>query len=167
MAGKRRVLLVLLVTVGLAAGVLVVRQLLTPTPTIPEQPPPPPVVERPKPPLQADAEGQYVPGYGFSVGRFRFTGFSLRPDALVTFALGTSGAEEVATCEQATISAASFHLRCESLQVGIITIDGRFLTRLVTTRLDTPVASAVVTVRTRSGEVLYSARDSFVWQPGR
>ncbi len=166
MSGKRRVLLVVLFAVGFAAGVLVVRQLRTPTP-VPEQPPPPPVVERPKPALQADAEGQYVPGYAFSVGLFRFTGFSLRPDALVTFAKGASGAEDVATCEQATISAVSFRLRCESLQVGTITIEGRFLTRLVTTRLDTPVASAVVTVRTQSGEVLYSARDSFVWQPGR
>jgi hypothetical protein len=162
---KKRILLLL--AVGFAIGLLAVRFLLTPTPTISEQPPPPPPVERPKPALQADAEGQYVPGYGFSVGRFRFTGFGLRPDALVTFASGASGAEEVATCEEATISGASFHLRCESLQVGIITIDGRFLTRLVTTRLDTPVVSAVVTVRTRSGDVLYSARDSFVWQPGR
>lgn len=167
MAGKRRVLLVFLVAVGSAAVALVVYILLLPTPTVPEQPPPPPAVERPKPALQADAEGQYVPGYGFSVGRFRFTGFSLRPDALVTFASGTSGAEEVATCEQATISAVSFRLRCESPQVGIITIEGRFLTRLVTTRLDTPVVSAVVTVRTHSGDVLYSARDSFVWQQGR
>jgi len=162
---KKRILLLL--AVGFAIGLLAVRFLRTPTPTISEQPPPPPPVERPKAALQADAEGQYVPGYGFSVGRFRFTGFSLRPDALVTFASGASGAEEVATCEQATINAVSFHLRCESLQVGIITIDGRFLTRLVTTRLDTPVVSAVVTVRTRSGDVLYSARDSFVWQPGR
>ncbi|HYL20774.1 MAG TPA: hypothetical protein VEU74_03355 [Gemmatimonadales bacterium] len=162
---KTRILLLL--AAGFAIGLLVVRLLRTPTPTIPEQPPPAPVVERPKPALQADAEGQYVPGYGFSVGRFRFTGFSLRPDALVTFALGTSGAEEVATCEQATISAVAFRLRCESLQVGIITIEGRFLTRVVTTRLDTPVVSAVVTVRTRSGDVLYSARDAFVWQPGR
>lgn len=162
---KKRILLLL--AVGFAIGLLVVRFLRTPTPTISEQPPPPPPVERPKPALQADAEGQYVPGYGFSVGRFRFTGFSLRPDALVTFASGASGAEEVATCEQATISAVAFRLRCESLQVGIITIEGRFLTRVVTTRLDTPVVSAVVTVRTRSGDVLYSARDSFVWQPGR
>lgn len=162
---KKRILLLL--AMGFAIGLLAVRFFRTPTPTISEQPPPPPPVERPKAALQADAEGQYVPGYGFSVGRFRFTGFSLRPDALVTFASGASGAEEVATCEQATISAVAFRLRCESLQVGIITIEGRFLTRVVTTRLDTPVVSAVVTVRTRSGDVLYNARDSFVWQPGR
>ena len=162
---KKRILLLLVV--GFGIGLLVVRLLRPPAPTIPAQALPPPAVERPKAALQSDAEGQYVPGYGFSVGRFRFTGFSLRPDALVTFASGASGAEEVATCEQASISAASFHLRCESLQVGIITIEGRFLTRVVTTRLDTPVVSAVVTVRTRSGDVLYSARDSFVWQAGR
>ncbi len=80
MSGKRRVLLVVLFAVGFAAGVLVVRRLRTPTP-VPEQPPPPPVVERPKPALQADAEGQYVPGYAFSVGLFRFPGFNLPPDA--------------------------------------------------------------------------------------
>jgi hypothetical protein len=61
----------------------------------------------------------------------------------------------------------SIHLRCESPLVGIVTIEGRFLTRLATNRLDTPVVSAVVTVRSERGEVLYSARDSFVWQPGR
>jgi hypothetical protein len=51
--------------------------------------------------------------------------------------------------------------------VGIVTIDGKFLTRLATTSLDTPVLSAVVTVRSASGEIVYSARDSFVWHPGQ
>jgi hypothetical protein len=50
--------------------------------------------------------------------------------------------------------------------VGTVTIDGKFLTRLATTSLDTAVLSAVVTVRSGSGEILYSARDSFVWHPG-
>jgi len=165
MSGKRRLLLVLLLAVGLASAFVVVLY-LTPTATIPEQPPAPPAVERRKPALQADAEGQYVPGYSFSVGRFRFTGFSLRPEALVTFAQATSGTEDVADCLEARISAVSIHLRCEYPQVGIVTIEGRFLTRLATDLLDRPVVSAVVTVRAQSGEVLYNARDSFVWQLG-
>ncbi|PYO60050.1 MAG: hypothetical protein DMD28_13890, partial [Gemmatimonadetes bacterium] len=99
-------------------------------------------------------------------GRFQFTGFSLRPEALVTFAQRTSGVEQPAPCLEATISAVTIHLRCDYPQVGIVTIEGRFLTRLATNRLDTPAVSAVVTVRTGSGEVLYSARDSFVWNPG-
>ncbi|HYU89703.1 MAG TPA: hypothetical protein VE966_04615, partial [Gemmatimonadales bacterium] len=94
MSGKRRLLLVLLLAVGLAGAFLVVLYLMPP-PTNPEQPLPPPAVERRKPALQADAEGQYVPGYRFPVGRLRFTGFSLRPEALVTFAQATSGTEEV------------------------------------------------------------------------
>lgn len=157
----------LLVAVGLAVGILVVVLLLTPPPPVPEPAPPPRAVERPKPALQAEAEGQYVPGYAFSVGRFRFTGFSLRPEALVTFAQATSGTEDVAPCLEATIKTAAIHLRCEYPQVGIVTIDGRFLTRLATDRLDAPVVSAVVTVRAQTGEVLYNARDAFVWQPTR
>ena len=167
MSGKRLLALVLFVAVSLAVGFLVVRRLRTPRPTISEQPPPPPAVEPRKPALQADAEGQYVPGYRFSVGRFRFTGFSLRPEALVTFAQTTSGTEEAEPCLEARISPASIHLRCEHPQVGIVTIEGRFLTRLATNRLDTPAVSAVVTVRAENGEVLYSARDSFLWEPGR
>jgi hypothetical protein len=123
-------------------------------------------VERPKPALQADAAGDYVPGYRFSVGRFRFAGFSLRPEALVSFQTTSSGAEP-ASCFEAKISAATIHLRCDYPQVGVVTIEGRFLTRLATNRLDTPVVSAVVTVRAGSGEILYSAQDAFVWHPGR
>ena len=85
---------------------------------------------------------------------------------MVTFAQTGSGAEEVAGCLEATITAVSIHLRCESPEVGTVTIEGRFLTRVATTRLDAPVVSAVVTVHAPSGEV-YSARDSFVWQAGR
>ena len=154
----------LLVALGLAAAFLVVRRLRTPTPTITEQRPPPAVEPR-RPPLQADAEGYYVPGYSFTVGRFRFTGFSLRPEALVTFAQATSGTEQPAACLEALIRAETVHLRCDHPQVGSVVIDGKFLTRFATTRLDTPVLSAVVTVRARSGEILYSARDSFVWHP--
>ena len=153
----------LLVAVGVAVGVLVVRRL--PKPTV-SQPPPPPAVEPRKPALQADAEGHYVPGYSFAVGRFRFAGFSLRPDALVTFAKATSGTVQSESCLEARISAGTIHLRCDDPQVGTVTIEGRFLTRLATNRLDAPVVSAVVTVRDRSGEILYSARDAFVWDSG-
>jgi len=116
-------------------------------------------------PLQADAEGHYVPGYRFEVGRFRFTGFSLRPDALVTFTI--SGMEQPVFCQEAIISAATIRLRCDDPQVGVVTIEGKFLTRLATNQLDTPAVSAVVKVRAGSGEILYSAHDSFVWEPGR
>ena len=162
----RKLLLVLLVVVGLAVIVFAVLLVITPAAPIPKEPPPKPAVERRTPALQADAEGQYIPGYRFVVGPLRFTGFSLRPEALVIFAQTGSGAEEVAGCLQATITAVSIRLRCESPEVGVVTIEGRFLTRVATTRLDAPVVSAVVTVHAPSGEV-YSARDSFVWQPGR
>lgn len=163
MSRKRRLLLVAVV---LAVGVVVLRRLRTPR-SISEQPAPPPAVEPRKPALQADAEGHYVPGYGFSVGRFQFTGFSLRPEAVVTFAQATSGTEEAVSCLEATINAPTIHLRCEYAQVGTVTIEGKFLTRLATNRLDLPVVFAVVTVRAPSGEILYSARNSFVWEPGR
>src|SRR2546430_774470 len=154
----RRHRLLLLLTFGLAGAILVVLRLRTPRATIAERPLPPPVVEPRKSPLQADAEGDYVPGYPFTVNGFRFTGFSLRPEALVTFAQTT------VACFEAKITAQSVHLRCDDPQVGTVIIDGRFLTRLANTQLDAAVLSAVVTVRTASGEILYSARDSFRWQ---
>ncbi|HYK83441.1 MAG TPA: hypothetical protein VEU55_09900 [Gemmatimonadales bacterium] len=162
----RRRRLVLLLALGLAGVILVVLWLLTPLPPVAEKPPPPPVVESPKPPLQADAEGSYVPGYAFTVNRFRFTRFSLRPEALVTFAQTTSGTEQSVACLEALIRADTVHLRCEDLEVGTVTIDGKFLTRLVTKRLDAAVVSAVVTVRAGSGEIVYRARDRFEWHPG-
>jgi hypothetical protein len=152
---------------GLAGAVLVVLRLRTPTSPIVEKPLPPPVVEPRKPPLQADAEGYYVPGYAFTVDRFRFIRFSLHPEALVTFAQTTSGTEQPVACSEAVIRANSLHLRCDDPEVGIVTIDGRFLTRLVTTRLDAAVLSAIVTVRTGSGEILYKAQDSFEWHPAQ
>ncbi len=82
----RKLLLVLLVVVGLAVIAFAVLLVITPAAPIAEQPPSKPAVERRKAALQADAEGQYVPGYHFVVGPLRFTGFSLRPEALVTFA---------------------------------------------------------------------------------
>ena len=155
----RRNRLLLILAFGLAIGVLVVLRPRMPTSTIPERRPAPPAEERRKPALQADAEGSYVPGYPFTVNGFRFTGFTLHPEALVTFAQTT------VACVEAQISAQNVHLRCDDPQVGTVTIDGRFLTRLASNRLDAAVLSAVVTVRTGSGEILYSARDSFVWHP--
>jgi hypothetical protein len=157
--------LLVLAAAALVVGFFVARRLRTPVSTIQEQPPPPPAAEPHKPALQADAEGHYAPGYAFSVGRFRFTGFTLRPDALVTYV--SSDVQQSMVCLEATISAASVHLRCDDPAVGVVTIEGRFLTRLATPRLDAPVVSAVVTFRGGSGEILYRARDSFVWEPGR
>src|SRR5437762_13322129 len=105
MSGKRHILLVLVVAVGLAVGFLVVRQLRTPRSTILEQPPPPPpAVEPLKRALQADAEGRDVPGYRFSVGRFRVTGFGLRAEADVTFAHATYGTDEPGSCLEPSIN---------------------------------------------------------------
>jgi len=153
----RRNRLLLVLALGIVGAVLLVLRPRTPSPTIAERRLPPPVVKPRQPPLQADAEGYYVPGYPFTVNGFRFTGFSLRPEALVTFAQTT------VACFEAQISAQNVHLRCDDPQVGAVTIDGRFLTRLASTRLDAAVLSAVVTVRAGSGEILYSARDSFRW----
>jgi len=155
----RRTRLLLLLALGLAGAFLLVLRPRTPRSTIPQQRLPPAVVKPREPPLQADAEGYYVPGYPFTVNGFRFTGFSLRPEALVTFAQTT------VPCLEAHISAQSVHLRCDDPQVGTVVIDGRFLTRLASNQLDAAVLSAVVTVRAGSGEILYSARDSFRWHP--
>src|SRR5258708_28526162 len=144
--GIRRSLL-LLVALGLASAILVAALLLTPSPPIAEQRLPPPVRESHKPPLQADAEGSYVPGYSFSVNGFRFTGFSLRPEALVTFARTTSGTELPLACSAALIRADAVHLRCDDPQLGTVTIDAKLLTRLGTILLYAAVLSAVVTRR--------------------
>ena len=160
----RRKRLLLVLALGIAGAILVMRRRPS-APAPPEQHLPPPVVKPPAPPLQVDAEGSYVPGYRFTVNRFRFTGLSLRPEALVTFATG-SGAEQSVVCLEAVIRVDTLHLRCDDPQVGTVTIDGTFLTRLATTRLDAAVLTAVVTVRSGSGEVLYNAQDRFEWQPG-
>ena len=161
----RRNRVLLLVALGLAVGLVVVLRSRSPQSNLPERPAPP--VEKPrKSALQSDAEGYYIPGYAFTVGRFRFASFSLRPEGLVTFAQTAAGIEEPAGCVEAVIRADTFHLRCDYPQVGTVSIDGKFLTRLATASLDRPVVSAVVTVRDPTGEILYSARDSFVWHPG-
>ena len=160
MTKKRIALLSVVVLVGGFAALLV----FTPPPDAPPPPPPPPPAQ-PKKPLQADAEGHYVPGYAFSVSRYRFTGFTLRPDAYATF-VNASG-EQPVYCQEAVITATTFHLRCDDPQVGVVTIKGKFRTRLATDKLDTPEASAIVTIRTGSGEILYNAQDSFTWEPAR
>lgn len=157
--------LVLIIALAVAGGAFVVLRLRSPTTRLPEQPaPPPPRAERPKPALQSEAEGYYIPGYEFTVNEYRFAAFSLRPEALVVFASPTTGTKDEESCSEARITAATVHLRCDFPREGTVTIDGRFLTRLATSRLDAPVVSAVVTVRNGNGDVLYNARDSFVWQ---
>ena len=161
---RRRRWLFVLAALVLALAIGVVWLLLTPLPTV-VAPPPPPAAKAPARPLQADAEGTYVPGYRFTVNRYRFTGFTLHPDPYVSFASTSSGTEQALACTEAVIKPDVIHLKCDDPQVGSVTIDGRFLTRVATERLDVAVLSAVVTVRTGSGQVLYSARDSFQWQP--
>jgi hypothetical protein len=161
----RRKRLVWLVAVGLAVGALVVLQRAPSSSPGPEAPAAARPTEPRKAALQADAEGYYVPGYQFTVNRLRFTGFRLRPEALVTFTETTGGAEQPLACLDVVIRADTVHLRCDDPQLGTVTVDGRFLTRLATNRLDTAVLAAVVTVRTGSGEILYRARDSFKWHP--
>jgi hypothetical protein len=153
---RRALLIIAVLLVAAVVGIW-----LLPSPPPPAPPPPPPAAERRGPPLQADAEGTYVPGYRFAVGRFRFSGFSLRPEPLVFF--GTT----VAGCEDSQVLASAFRISCEHPQVGTVTIDGRFLVRAATQRLDAQVASALVTVRNVRGEVQYRARDSFTWEPDR
>ena len=162
----RRNRLVLLLAFGLAAGgVVVLRRRTAPSPN-PEPAPAPPAVEPRKSALQADAEGYYVPGYEFTVNRLRFNGFSLHPEPVVMFARTSGGAQQPVACLETVIRADTVHLRCDDPQLAMVTtIDGRFGTRLATDRLDTAVLSAVVTVRSGSGEILYRARDSFTWHP--
>jgi hypothetical protein len=161
---RRRKRVLLFIGLALVALVLVVLLWPTPPPVV-ERPAPPPVAARPKRPLQSDAEGSYVPSYRFTVNGFQFTGLSLHPDAFVVFAPPAGGMEQPVACVDALIREAAVRLRCEDPQVGTVTIDGRFLTRFVTDRLDAAVLSAVVTVRSGSGEILYSARESFGWRP--
>jgi hypothetical protein len=156
--------LLFIVALAVAGGTFVALRLRSPTTGLPERPaPPPPRVERPKPALQSEAEGYYVPGYEFTVNGYRFAGFSLRPEALVAFASATPGTKDQESCSEAQITAATVHLRCDFPREGTVTIEGRFLTRLATSRLDAAVLSAVVTVRSGNGDVLYNARDSFAW----
>jgi len=156
--------LLLFLALGLVCVVLVFLFLPPPEPTPVEHSAPPAVKPKPRSLLQADAAGSYVPGYAFSVNGFRFTGFSISPDTSVSF-VSMSGTQRSGGCPQAVIRPDAVHLTCDGPPGTTITIDGKFLTRLATTRLESAVLSAVVTVRSGGGDVLYSARDRFAWQP--
>ena len=142
------------------AGVFVALQKAPPPPVV-VAPPPAPVAPPPRP-LQVDAEGSYEPGYQFSVMGARFTRLTLRPEPSVTFA--RVGTRQEAGCFNGTVKPDIVQLTCEVDRVGIMTIEGRFLQRTATTALDRPVLSALLTVRNARGEVVYRARDSFVWR---
>src|SRR2546428_1147888 len=137
----RRNRFLLLVALGLAVGLVFVLRPRTPPPANPVPRPAPPV-EKPRPALQADAAGYYVPGYRFAVNRFRFTGFSLRPEVLVSFAT-PGGIEQPAPCLEAVIRVDTVHLRCDYPQVGTVLIAGKFITRLAANSLDAPVLPAM------------------------
>ncbi|HEV8264890.1 MAG TPA: metal-dependent hydrolase, partial [Gemmatimonadales bacterium] len=155
---RGRLVLIGAAVVVLGVGVFVALQQVPPPPVV-EQPPAP--VAPPPRPLQADAEGYYEPGYRFTVGRFRFTSFTLRPEALVTFTEAGTRAKRVVECIEAVVRADVVRLRCEDPRVAFLTIEGTFPRRVATEQLDAPVVSAVVTVRSATGEVVYRARDSF------
>jgi hypothetical protein len=160
--GRRRTIVVgvvILALVGAAAFVMLQPRATAPVVTEPPKAAPPP----PSRPLQSDAEGYYEPGYRFTVSDRRFTRFTLRPEPFVTFS--RVGTQQEAGCEDARIGPDAVHLRCELDRVGTVTIDGRFTSRFVTNRLDTPVFSALITVTNTRGETLYRARDAFVWHP--
>jgi hypothetical protein len=157
--GRRRAIIVgVVVVLTLVGGAAVVILFLpAPAPTVVEQPKAPP----PPRPLQSEAEGYYEPSYNFTVADRRFTRLTLRPEPFVTFS--RVGTRQEAGCADARIGADAVHLRCELDRVGMVTIEGRFASRFVTNRLDTPVLSALITVSNTRGEILYRARDSFRW----
>ncbi len=162
--GRRRTIVVggiILALVG--AGALVILRLPAPAPVVTEQPAPPPEPPPPPPrPLQSEAEGYYEPSYKFTVSDRRFTRLTLRPEPFVTFS--RTGTRDEVGCADARISPAAVHLRCEFERVGImVTIEGQFPSRSVTSRLDAPVLNALVTVTNTRGETLFRARESFYW----
>jgi hypothetical protein len=157
--GRRRTIVVGVVILALVgAAAFVILRLPAPAPVVTEPPkaaPPPPR------PLQSDAEGYYEPAYQFRVSDRRFTRLTLRPEPFVTFS--RTGTRQEAGCKDARIGRDAVHLRCELDGVGMVTIDGRFTSRFITSGLDTPVLSALITVTNARGETLYQARDSFYW----
>ena len=161
--GRRRTIVVggiLLALVG--AGAFVILRLPAPAPVVTEQPNAAPPPQRPPPrPLQSEAEGYYEPTYQFTVSDRRFTRLTLRPEPFVTFS--RIGTRQEVGCEDARIGQDAVHLRCELERVGVVTIDGRFTSRFVTSSLDTPVLSALITITNTRGETLFSARESFYW----
>src|SRR5882762_7394022 len=162
--GRRRAIVVGGIVLALAgAGAVVILRLPAPAPVVTEQPAPPPEPPPPPPrPLQSEAEGYYEPSYKFTVSDRRFTRLTLRPQPFVTFA--RTGTREEVGCADARISPAAVHLRCEFERVGIVvTIEGQFPSRTVTSRLDAPVLNAMVTITNTRGETLFRARQPFYW----
>jgi len=157
----------LLWTVGVAGVLLAALLWFSPAPPPPAPPPAPAAAKPAGPPLQRDAEGFYVANYRFAVNDLRFTGFSLHPDTLVTFTRAGVGTDQSKGCVEAKIGPEYFTLKCDGPQGSAVMIQGRFLNRVATSRSDVPVVSAVVTVRSGSGEILYNARDRFEWRPGK
>ena len=73
------------------------------------------------------------------------------------------GTRQEVACEDARIGQDAVRLRCTLEPLGVVTVEGRFLLRFATSKLDMPVLSALITVTNTSGDVLYRARDSFYW----
>src|SRR5437016_572153 len=166
--GRRRAIVVGVVLLALVgAGAFVILRLRAVAPVVTAQPnavPPPPLQPPPPPPrpLQSEAEGYYAPTYEFPVSDRRFTRLTLRPQPFVTFA--RTGTRDEVGCADARIGPAAVHLRCEFERVGImVTIEGQFPSRSVTSRLDAPVLNALVTITNTRGETLFRARESFYW----
>ena len=164
--GRRRPIVVGIGLLALGgAGTFVILRLRAVAPVVTEQPnaAPPPLQPPPPPPrpLQSEAEGYYEPSYQFTVSDRRFTRLTLRPEPFVTFS--RIGTRQEAGCEDVRIGPAAVHLRCELERVGMVTIDGQFPSRSVTSRLDAPVLNALITITNTRGETLFRARESFYW----
>ena len=164
--GRRRGIVIgVVVLVLVGVGGFVALRLLTRAPVAvvqadtttaaPLPPPPPPR------PLQSEVEGYYEPSYKFTVFDRRFTRLTLRPEPSVRFT--RPGVRQDVACEDSRIGQDAVRLRCTLEPYGVVTLEGRFPLRYVTSKLDMPVLSAVITVTNTRGEVQYRARDSFYW----
>ena len=165
--GRRRAIVVGVVLLALVGvGAFVILRVRAVAPVVTEQPnaalPPPRLPPPPPRPLQSEAEGYYEPSYQFTVSDRRFTRLTLRPQPFVTFS--RTGIRDEVGCANARISPVAAQLRCEFERVGIVvTIEGQFTSRSVTSRLDAQVLSALITVTNTRGEALFRARESFYW----
>src|SRR5439155_1216806 len=147
-----------------ARSVVPPRGVVPPPPVVTEQPAPPPEESPPPPPppLQSEAEGYYEPSYKFTVSDRRFNRLTLRPQPFVTFV--RPGIRDEVGCADARISPVAVHLRCEFERVGIVvTIEGQFPARTVTSHLDAQVLNAWITITNTRSETLFRARESFYW----
>ena len=164
---RRRTIVFGVVVLALGgAGALVMLRLRAAAPAVTVQPDTAPALLQPPPPpprpLQSEAEGYYEPSYKFTVSDRRFTRLTLRPQPFVTFS--RPGIRDEVGCADARISPVAAHLRCEFERVGLlVTIEGQFPSRTVTSRLDAQVLNAWVTVTNTRGETLFRARESFYW----